>query len=165
MHRIAYRILVAASCCALAFLLASCAPVQQVESSGSSASDNRAYMAMLNQQMEDLSQVLSDFQAAVGEQDVVAMKARQADAARIVDEVKSAEAPEKLAQVKEGYVGGLDQMQHSMADYVTLYTDAQNGGLDASSFDERIRQIQEAYDRGMESLKSADEAVEGIAKE
>ena len=150
---------------ALALLLASCAPNPNAESSGSSASANRAYMAMINQKMETLNQVLSDFQAAVGEQDIVAMKARQADAARIVDDVKAADAPEKLAKVKEGYVGGLDQMQHALADYVTLYTDAQGGGLDVESFDERIRQVQEAYDRGMESLKSADEAVEGIAKE
>ena len=147
-----------------ALALAGCAAPNQ-PSTDEKAADNRAYMAQINQKASDLDVVLTDFQAAVGDQDAVAMKAASSRAATIVGQVKASEAPEKLVPIKDEYVKGLEQLQAALDQYTQLYIDLNAGSIDQAAYGDRLRQVQEAYDQGVEALKSADEQAVTIANE
>ena len=158
------RILALLACMGLLVCaVAGCAPSASEEKSSDPAALNRSYMARVNQQMADLAEVLEGFQAAVGEGDAVAMQASQAQAGRIIEAVKSAEAPAMLEDVKQGYVTGLDQLQQALGSYVQLYNDAQAGWLDEAAFNDRLAQVQASYDAGVQALADADAAAVSVA--
>ena len=129
------------------------------------AAEHRAYMAQLGQKADELDTILADFQAAVGTEDVVAMKAASNRAMAIVEEVKNGEAPEKLAEVKESYALGLDQLQQALSSYTQLYADVASGAVPASDFQLRLGEVQKAYDAGVEAVKAADEKAVELSKE
>ncbi len=159
------RFIVVGACAAmLAFVLSGCASTQTT-STDDEASQNRQYMALLNQQMDDLQTTLDSFQKAVAQKDTVSMKAQVANISKTLDDVKNTDCTERLQTVKDGYVDGLCTLQDSLNAYVTLYTDVSNGAVDDATYQQRLTQVQTSYDNGIAKLKSADEAVRKIAEE
>lgn len=150
---------------AMAGMLASCMAPSQQASTDEHAAEHRAYMAQLTQKANDIDSVLTDFQAAVGAEDVVAMKAAAAKTSAIVAEVSSVNAPEKLVETKESYVAGLTQLQEALDAYTQLYSDLSAGVLTDAAFQDRLRQVQESYDAGLEALQTADEHAVTLANE
>lgn len=161
------RFLAAAACCMVfAALLGGCVAQSTGQSSSDDqASQNRQYMAQLNQQMGNLQTVMNDFQTAVSQKNVVSMKAQATAADKIIDGVKNTDATDRLSDVKNGYVDGLCTLQDAMNSYVDLYSDAQNGTVDSASYATRLQGIQNAYDQGVSKLKAADDKVTQIASE
>lgn len=137
----------------------------QASSTDQQASQNRQYMAQLNQQMSDLQTAADSFQKAVAAKDTVSMNASVADVQKIIDSVKNTDSTERLSTVKDEYVDGLCTLDDAMKAYASLYTDAQNGTVDSAAFASRLQTVQAAYDNGIAKLKAADEEVQKIASE
>lgn len=150
---------------ALAFALAGCSLNRTAASDGDQASDNRQYMASLNQQMSDLQTEMDAFQKAVAAGDVVSMRAQQQTVDGTITAVKAADAPERLQSVKDNYVDALDTLDGALDGYVSLYSDVQRGAVSSDGYDQRLSAVQDAYNSGIEKVKAADAAVSEIASE
>lgn len=122
---------------------------------------NRQYMSQVNQVMDDLEIALANFNDAVSRDDVVGMQTQSNNALSTLDDLAGIEAPEDLADVKNGYEQGSDLLRTALNDYVALYTEiasATDGQpFDWSSYDARLAEIQKNYDEGIAKLKEADE--------
>ena len=157
---------VAALACAFVLALAGCMSVpDQIHEETEGANAQRQYMAQLNEEMAGLQQVMDDFQVAVSEQNTVAMKAQIQKSDRIVANIEASEPTEELANVKELYVDALQTLNGAMVDYADLYMQVENSGIDADEFEQRIEEVQSAYDEGVEKLQAADDAVAALAQD
>lgn len=161
--------LLLASACALvlaaSIALAGCFAPSQQNSTDEHAAEHRTYMAQLGQKAEEIDTILTDFQAAVGAEDVVAMKAATTKVGTIVESIKTTEAPEKLAEVKDNYASGLEQLQQALNSYTQLYADMAAGTVSDSDYQVRLSEVQSAYDAGVEAMKAADEKAVALAEE
>lgn len=125
--------------------------------------NNRQFMAQVNQTMVDLQDRLDGFNNAVSAGDLVGMRTQAENAFRVIDSLEKLEAPEALADVKQGYVDGCAAMKDALGDYVTLYGDIASA-TDANPFDwgtyeGRIAEVKQSYDAGLAKLQEADEAA------
>lgn len=145
--------------------LAGCSAAQSQTPDEQAASQNRQYMATLNQQMDDLQTTMDDFQKAVSEKDVVSMQAKANDVDKIIDSVKNTDPTDRLKTVKDDYVDALCTLDDAMNAYVSLYTDVQNGAVDDATYQQRLTDVQNSYNDGMTKLQGADQAVEQIAQD
>lgn len=122
---------------------------------------NRQYMSQVNQVMDDLEIALANFNDAVSRDDVVGMQTQSNNALSTLDDLAGIEAPEDLADVKNGYEQGSDLLRTALNDYVALYTEIASATdaqpFDWSSYDARLAEIQKNYDEGIAKLKEADE--------
>ena len=128
-------------------------------------SANRQYMSQVNQVMDDLETELGGFTDAVSRDDVVGMQTQAENALATLDDLSGIEAPEELADVHQSYQEGSDTLRTALSDYVTLYTEissaTDDNPFDWSTYDERLADIQKAYDEGIEKLAAADELAAG----
>ena len=116
-------------------------------------------MSDVNAAMDNLSQQLDGFDEAVAQGDMVSMRTQADSAFKVLDGLDALEAPEVLADVKQGYVDGCNQMKDALNDYISLYAAMQSGSIDAASYESRLQAVQEAYDQAVEKLKATDEAA------
>lgn len=144
--------------------LAGCSATQTQSAEDQAAAQNRQYMATLNQQMDDLQTTMNSFQEAVSNKDVVGMQAQASNVDKIVDSVKNTDATDRLKTVKDDYVDALCTLDDAMDAYVSLYTDVQNGTVDTETYNQRLTDVQNAYNDGMNKLQGADQAVEQVAQ-
>lgn len=150
--------------CALVFALAGCTSVDGSNPDDDPpAAQNRQYMAQLNQQMDSLQDTMNQFQDALGKSDTVTMRARAQDVSKIVQDVNTADAPDKLGDVKNEYAQGLSTLDQALNSYVDLYTQQQSGQITQDQFNDQVQQIQQTYDQGVDQLKTADKDVSDIA--
>lgn len=116
-------------------------------------------MSQVNQTMVKLDGELDKFVDAVSRDDVVNMRTQADNAYRVLDELADIEAPEALADVKQGYVDGSNKLREALDGYVDLYTEASSEDFDWSKYDERIEKVQGLYDEGVSLMQQADEAA------
>lgn len=158
------KILAFAAAAALA--LAALSGCQQQNVANEQQNENRQYMAQVNQVMDDLDTRLSSFTDAVSRDDVVGMQTQADDALSVLDDLGSIEAPEALADVKQGYVDGAALLREALTDYVALYTEIHSATeaapFDWSAYDERLAAIQEKYDEGIAKLQETDQMAAGM---
>lgn len=164
MRHLGKHIVTVASAALLALTIAGCSSSQAQSADEQAAAQNRQYMATLNQQMEDLQDAMDDFQQAVSDKDVVGMQAQANEIDSIIDSVKNTDATDTLKDVKDDYVDALTTLDGALDSYITLYTNVQNGTVDASAYSQQLAEVQAAYDDGMTKLQAADDAVEQIAQ-
>lgn len=122
---------------------------------------NRNYMSQVNQTMEKLNEQLEAFVDAVSRDDIVNMRTQADNAYKVLDELNAIEAPESLADIKEGYVKGTTELRGALDDYISLYTEMKNAGnsMDVATFEQQLTAVQERYDKGVKLLQEADEAA------
>ena len=149
-----------ATVCAAALsvaVLGGCMPQQQTSAASQAQSDNRAYMTQVNQTMETLQTRLSGFSDAVSRGDVITMRTQA------LDELDSQEAPDALKDVKQCYVDGSEQLENALNAYIELYTEIDSATdaqpFDWSTYDQRIADIQAAYNSGLEKLQEGDKTA------
>lgn len=122
--------------------------------------ENRQYMSQVNQTMEDLSGRLDGFSDAVARGDVVTMRTQVDDALSMLDNLSRTEAPEDLKEVQAAYVEGCDDLKAALNAYVDLYTEIESATdeqpFDYGTYDERLQEIQDQYNKGIEALQSGD---------
>ena len=136
------------------------------------AAENRQYMAQLNQKTDELSDVLSQFQAAVSSSDTVGMEAAAAKADKIVESVKALNPPTSeqsetatLAAVKDLYVEGLEGINVAMKDYARLYGNVAAGSVSKEDFDRDLAAVQQSSNAAVEKITAADKELTDLANE
>ena len=146
-----------ATVCAAALsvaVLGGCMPQQQTSAASQAQSDNRAYMTQVNQTMETLQTRLNGFSDAVSRGDVVTMRTQADNAFKALDELDSQEAPDAL---------GSEQLENALNAYIELYTEIDSATdtqpFDWSTYDQRIADIQAAYNSGLEKLQEGDKTA------
>ena len=146
----------------LAVALSGCMQ-QTANQANDQQSENREYMTQVNQKMDDLDSRLSDFVDAVSRGDVVTMRTQADNAFKALDELDSQEAPDALKDVKQCYVDGSEQLENALNAYIELYTEIDSATdaqpFDWSTYDQRIADIQAAYNSGLEKLQEGDKTA------
>lgn len=149
--------------CAIALLcgvLAGCANTA-ANTATEAQQANRAYMSQVNEIMESLGKELDSFVDAVSRGDIVNMRTQADNAYRVLDKLDNLEAPDELADVQEKYQSGTKKLREALDDYITLYTEASGDSFDWSTYDDRIKEIQDLYDEGLKDLEDGDKAAAG----
>ena len=140
------------------FVLGGCA--QQGTAANQQQSQNRTYMAQVNQVMEDLKGRLEGFSDAVSRGDVVGMRTQADNAFKAIDDLNGLEVPDDLKDVQQEYVDGAAKLEEALSEYVSLYTEIDSATdaqpFDWASYDDRVAQIQSLYDEGTGKLQSGD---------
>lgn len=122
---------------------------------------NRAYMSQVNETMVELDESLDSFVDAVSRGDVVNMRTQADNAYKVLDTLAELEAPESLSDVQKKYVEGSQKLEEALDAYIQLYAEADKAGkdFDWSSYDNRIKEIQQLYDDGVKALEEGDKAA------
>lgn len=122
--------------------------------------ENRQYMSKVNQSMEDLTNRLDSFNQAVSNNDLVGMKTQADNAFKAIDDLNALEAPEALKDIQTAYVDGCTDLKDALSLYVDLYTEIESATeeepFDYSTYDARLKEIQDKYDSGIDKLEEAD---------
>lgn len=155
--------IIACVACVFALTLAACSSGASDEKKA--AQENRQYMSSLNHQMTDLQTVMDDFQVAVSEQNAVAMEAQLEKAESIKSDIEKQDATSSLSGVKDQYVEALASLNDAMDMYVNVYERARDGSLAGDELTEELKKVQDAYDKGMQGIEAADDAVASMAGE
>ena len=121
---------------------------------------NRQYMSQVNQTMEDLKSRLEGFNQAVSNDDLVGMKTQADNAFKAIDDLNALEPPEELKDIQTAYVDGCNDLKEALSGYVDLFTEIENATeeepFDYSTYDSRLKEIQDTYSSGIEHLEEAD---------
>ena len=140
--------------------LAGCGGQSQAQSEAEQAqAANRQYMSQVNQIMIDIEGALDDFAIAVESGDLSAMRSSVTEAGRSIDSLVALEAPEALSELQTDYAEGATQLDSALDAYIQLYTDVENTGgtMDSATFADRLAEVQQSYDAGVDRLAAADE--------
>lgn len=145
--------------------LAGCAAEQDNEEQQAQA-QNRQYMTQVNQTLDTLDEQLDGFVDAVSRGDLVTMRTQADNAFKTLDDLESTEAPEALSEVKADYIEGCNSLKEALNGYVQLYTDIESATdaqpFDYGTYDQRLQEIQEAYNQGIEKLRQGDESATNL---
>lgn len=139
----------------VAALAAGCAGSGGTQAS-KEAQQNRAYMSQVNETMDQLSVQLESFVDAVSRGDVVNMRTQADNAYKTLDKLAAIEPPDVFTDIQKGYVDGTAKLRQALNDYIALYTDMESESFDQSTFDERMANVQAAYDEGVKLLQDTD---------
>lgn len=122
---------------------------------------NRTYMTQVNQTMEDLQERLGAFDEAVTTGNAVNMRTQADKAFATIDALSAIETPDAMKDLQASYVDGCTALKDALDAYVGLYTEIDSATeehpFDYSTYDERVKAVQDKYDEGIEKLKAADE--------
>ncbi len=142
--------------------LGGCAQQQSTQAT-QEISDNRAYMTQVNQTMDDLKTRMDSFTDAVSRKDVVSMRTQADNAFKVLDSLRSQDAPDALKSIKADYVEGCDNLQTALNDYIALYTEidaaTEAQPFDWSTYDQRLSDIKSTYDQGIAKLQEGDKTA------
>ena len=124
--------------------------------------ENRTYMTKVNVAVEKLNEGLAAFDEAVTEGgNAVTMRTQADKALAALDELSSIDTPEAMADLQSGYVDGCTKLKEALNDYLDLYTEidsaTEDQPFDYSTYDSRLKAIQDTYNEGIDKLKAADE--------
>lgn len=146
------------ACAGLMLVLALAGCAQQNSQQDAEQAANRAYMSQVNQIMENLDKRLDSFEAAVSRGDTVTMRTQADNAFKAIDELDVLEVPEVLKDVHQGYIDGCSELEGVLNAYIQLYSDIDSQGesFDYSTYDARLKEIQDKYNAGVEKLEEAD---------
>lgn len=120
---------------------------------------NRSYMSKMNSIMEQLGENLDSFVDAVSRGDLVNMRTQADNAYRSFDDMSALEVPDDLKDVHQSYIDGTAKLREALNAYIDLYTSAESGTLDQSTYASKLSNVQSLYDEGVEILKKADETA------
>ncbi len=136
---------------------------QQSSQVAQEVSDNRAYMAQVNQTMDDLKTRMDSFTDAVSRKDVVSMRTQADNAFKVLDSLRTQDAPEALKSIKADYVEGCDSLQDALNAYIALYTEidaaTEAQPFDWTTYDQRLSAIKATYDQGIAKLEEGDKTA------
>lgn len=151
------------ACACLCVALASCAPTQQAALEDAQMTPS-AFMNQMNADVTELSQRIDEFSDAAERNDLAGMKAKAEYAFGSIDDMREAEAPQDLEDLKAKYMEAADALQNTLTDYISLYEEmaTSEGAFDSDDFSDKMQSVQESYDKAVEALRSADELAQGM---
>ena len=112
---------------------------------------NRTYMTKVNQAVEELNTRLGEFDEAVAQESVVNMRNKANSAFEAIDALAAIDTPDAMKDLQTNYVDGCNKLKDALNSYIDLYTEI------SSAYDGRVKEIQDAYNEGIDKLKAADE--------
>ncbi len=122
---------------------------------------NRTYMTKVNQAVEELNTRLGEFDEAVAQESVVNMRNKANSAFEAIDALAAIDTPDAMKDLQTNYVDGCNKLKDALNSYVDLYTEissaTEEAPFDFSTYDSRVKDIQDAYNEGIDKLKAADE--------
>ncbi len=134
---------------------------QQTSVASEEQAANRQYMSSVNTSIDELSDRLGGFEDAVSRGDTVAMRTQADNAFKVLDSLASLEAPEALKDVQTGYVDGCNALKDALNSYIALYTEIDSATeehpFDYSTYNDRLKEIQDKYNDGLSRLEAADQ--------
>ena len=121
---------------------------------------NRQYMTQVNQTMEDLAGKLDGFSDAVARGDLVTMRTQADNAFKAIDDLNNLNVPDALKDIQKEYVDGTADLKDALNSYIDLSTEIESATddqpFDYGTYDERLKAIQDQYDKGIGKLQSGD---------
>lgn len=118
------------------------------------------YMTSVAKTSTQLSSALSEFAAAISENDLSAIQPKADAAYEVLAQMEALEAPDDLKEVKGKYDEATQSLKDSLKDYVALYLEIQNtpegNTFDFTNYASQIEAIQKSYDNGLNLLEEAD---------
>ena len=122
--------------------------------------DNRAYMTQVNLIMGDLQTGLDSFNEAVSRDDLLRLKTQASNAFKAIDDLSAIEPPEVTKDIQASYVDGCNDLKDALNLYIDLFTEIENATeadpFDYSTYDARLKEIQDTYDSGIAHLEEGD---------
>ena len=122
---------------------------------------NRTYMTKVNQAVEELNTRLGEFDEAVAQESVVNMRNKANSAFEAIDALAAIDTPDAMKDLQTNYVDGCNKLKDALNSYIDLYTEissaTEEAPFDFSAYDGRVKEIQDAYNEGIDKLKAADE--------
>ena len=145
----------------LAMSMAGCASFQQTSQEAEAQAANRQYMSQVNQITDELTENLAAFDAAVSDNDPVAMRLQADNAFKTLDSLAALEPPEVLKDVQAGYVEGASKLEEALNSYIDLYTEigganAASTAVDSAAYSDQLAAIQQTYNDGIAKLQETD---------
>jgi hypothetical protein len=142
-----------------AFLLVGCTASGETEEEKAQLA-RRAYMSEVNQSMVLLGEKMDDFTDVVSRGDIVGMRAQADSAFRVIDDLEALDVPEGLTELHKEYVEGCRVLKDALSAYIDLYSEVQSATtddpFDYTTYDSRLDEIKENYEKGITLLESAD---------
>ncbi len=120
---------------------------------------NRAYMSSVNGIMEDLGGQLELFVDAVSRNDIVNMRTQADNAYKVLDRLESLDVPDELSDIHEKYLEGSGKLREALDSYIALYTEMSGDSFDWSTYDKRISEVQQLYDKGVKAFEAGDKTA------
>lgn len=136
--------------------LAGCTGMEQTSGEAKAQAENRQFMSDVNSTMDQLAEQLAGFNDAVAQGDMVGMRTQADNAFKVLANLEALEAPDVLADTKQGYVDGCNQLKDALNAYIALYADIQNGSADYAA---QLSAVQDSYNQAVNKLKATDEAA------
>lgn len=122
---------------------------------------NRTYMTQVNLAMEDLNARLASFDEAVAAGNAVTMRTQADNAFAAIDDLAAIDTPDAMKDLQQNYVDGCNTLKDALSSYVDLYTEisaaTEDHPFDYSTYDDRLKAVQDSYNKGIDQLKAADE--------
>lgn len=119
------------------------------------------YMTKVNQAVEELNTRLGEFDEAVAQESVVNMRNKANSAFEAIDALAAIDTPDAMKDLQTNYVDGCNKLKDALNSYIDLYTEissaTEEAPFDFSAYDGRVKEIQDAYNEGIDKLKAADE--------
>ena len=146
--------------CMLAFGLAACA---YETDANTDANQNRQCLSTMNGKMGEIKTVMEEFEEAASNGNVVGMRSQLDKADAIKAEIEGLEASDALADAKADYVEALAAMNGVMESYVDVYGKVKDKTMTEAEVSEAVSGIQAEYDKAIEQLQAADQAISELA--
>ena len=93
--------------------------------------------------------------------DAVTMRTQADNAYKAIDELSAIDTPDAMADLQKNYVDGCNTLKDALNAYVDLYTEisaaTDEHPFDYATYDDRIKAVQDTYNKGIDQLKAADE--------
>ena len=119
------------------------------------------HMTKVNQAVEELNTRLGEFDEAVAQESVVNMRNKANSAFEAIDALAAIDTPDAMKDLQTNYVDGCNKLKDALNSYIDLYTEissaTEEAPFDFSAYDGRVKEIQDAYNEGIDKLKAADE--------
>ena len=113
------------------------------------------------QAVEELNTRLGEFDEAVAQESVVNMRNKANSAFEAIDALAAIDTPDAMKDLQTNYVDGCNKLKDALNSYIDLYTEissaTEEAPFDFSAYDGRVKEIQDAYNEGIDKLKAADE--------
>ena len=78
-----------------------------------------------------------------------------------IDALAAIDTPDAMKDLQTNYVDGCNKLKDALNSYIDLYTEissaTEEAPFDFSAYDGRVKEIQDAYNEGIDKLKAADE--------
>ena len=121
--------------------------------------DDKAGIAIILQAVEELNTRLGEFDEAVAQESVVNMRNKANSAFEAIDALAAIDRPEAMKDLQTNYVDGCNKLKDALNSYIDLYTEissaTEEAPFDFSAYDGRVKEIQDAYNEGIDKLKAA----------